>query len=75
MRCPARAGVCSGNVSLTNDRGVIVREMYDLSANESVRLQLRFASAKRAAVRKAVKVVVFSRDQAGLAMRVRRTLR
>ncbi len=75
LRCPARAGVCSGNVSLTNDRGVIVREMYDLSANESVRLQLRFASAKRAAVRKAVKVVVFSRDQAGLAMRVRRTLR
>ena len=75
LRCPARAGVCSGNVSLTNDRGVIVREMYDLSANESVRLQIRFASGKRAAVRNAVKVVVLSRDQAGLAMRVRRTLR
>ena len=78
LRCPARAGVCSGNVSLTNDRGVLVRKMYDLSASESVRLQIRFATGKRSATvrkRPAVKVVVFSRDQAGLAMRVRRTLR
>ena len=75
LRCPKRAGVCSGNVSLTNSRGALVREMYDLSANESVRLQIRFATGKRAAAVKAVKVVVLSRDQAGLAMRVKRTLR
>ena len=73
LRCPARAGICSGNISLTNSRGVIVRKMYDLSANESATLRIRFASGK--VQRSAVKVVVFSRDQAGRATRVKRTLR
>ncbi len=77
LRCPARAGVCSGNVSLTNDRGVLVRKMYDMSAGEEVRLQVRFASKRTAMMRKtpSVKVIVLSRDQAGLAVRVGRTLR
>ena len=52
--------------------------MYDLSAKESVRVQIRFASGKRTATvrtRPAVMVAVFSRDKAGQATRVRRTLR
>ncbi len=73
LRCPARAGICSGNISLTNGRGVLVRKMYDLSANESATLRIRFAAGK--VQRSAVKVTVFSRDQAGLATRVKRTLR
>jgi hypothetical protein len=77
LRCPVRAGVCSGNVSLTNDRGVLVRKMYDMSAGETVRLRVRFASKRTATMRKrtSVKVVVLSRDRAGLAARVKRTLR
>ena len=78
LRCPARAGICSGNVSLTNNRGELVRQMYDLSAGESGTLRIRFAARKRGAAvlkRPAVKVVVFSRDQAGQAARVSRTLR
>ena len=78
LRCPARAGVCSGNVSLTNDRGVLVRKMYDMSAKRVRQASdpVRDRQARRhGAQAPAVKVVVLSRDQAGLAMRVRRTLR
>ena len=78
LRCPAKAGICSGNVSLVNGRGTLVRRMYDLSSRESATLRVRFATGSRTAtVRKrfSVKVTVFSRDQAGLAARVTRTLR
>ena len=32
LRCPAKAVICSGNVSLLNGRGVRVQRTYDLSA-------------------------------------------
>jgi hypothetical protein len=78
LRCPARAGICSGNVSLLNGRGTRVRRSFDLSALESATLKIRFATGSRTATlrkRSTVKVTVFSRDQAGLAARVTRTLR
>jgi len=78
LRCPAAAGICSGNVSLTNGRGVLVRRTYDLSSLEAGTLRIRFATGKLTATarkRSAVKLTVFSRDQQGLAARVHRTLR
>ena len=78
LRCPAKAVICSGNVSLLNGRGVRVQRTYDLSALESATLRVRFATGSRTATarkRSTVKVTVFSRDQAGLAARVTRTLR
>ena len=78
LRCPAKAGICSGNVSLVNGRGTLVRRTYDLSSLESATLRVRFATGSRTATvrkRSTVKVTVFSRDQAGLAARVTRTLR
>ncbi len=78
LRCPAKAGICSGNVSLLNGRDARVRRSFDLSSLESATLRVRFATGSRTATvrkRSTVKVTVFSRDQAGLAARVTRTLR
>ena len=78
LRCPAKARICSGNLSLLNGRGTRVRREFELSALESTTLKIRFATNSRTATtrkRPTVKMTVFSRDQAGLASRVTRTLR
>jgi hypothetical protein len=78
LRCPASAGLCSGNISLTNGRGVRVQRMYDLSSLQSGTLRIRFATNRSTATlrkRASVQLAVFSRDQSGQAARVMRTLR
>jgi hypothetical protein len=78
LRCPAGAGLCSGNASLLNGRGTRVRRMYDLSSLQFATLRIRFATRGRTATvhkRTSVKLAVFSRDKSGQAVRVQRTLR